>query len=163
MMSQIDHPLSHYGRAQAAALQRRIAQRRAAAPEDALSSQRQSPRLSQAVQMGAGPTTDRRNGERSVDELVGVFLATDVIFSSPLTRAVQTAMIGLKDSIEAAGQLRLMTNAREKRNVGGRDTQSSSSGAAGAGAMNRIDVLLLDWQRHTLQFGRGCGRFTSGI
>lgn len=59
-------------------------------------------------------------------------LEADVVYASPLTRAIQTAVIALGPSImkpHGPGEIVLMANAREKQNLGGFDTQSTKIGA----------------------------------
>jgi broad specificity phosphatase PhoE len=59
-----------------------------------------------------------------------------MIASSPLTRALQTCVIGLSPLLVRAGcRLRLMSNLREKKNLGGFD---SSGSAVGAGVAKRL-------------------------
>lgn len=61
-------------------------------------------------------------------------LGADAFYVSPLTRAIQTAVIGLGPGLlgseaEEAGELMLMGSAREKQNFGGRDSMSTKTGA----------------------------------
>ena len=59
-------------------------------------------------------------------------LASELLLCSPLTRAVQTCLIGLAPMLEgrAAGTLRLNPNLREKRNFGGKDSSGKWHGPA---------------------------------
>ena len=54
-------------------------------------------------------------------------LRAESVFSSPLARAVQTCLIGMKPLL-ANRSVRLMAAARERRNFGGRDTSGAGSG-----------------------------------
>jgi len=73
-------------------------------------------------------------------------LNPDVVFVSPLTRAVQTAVIGLRKVLSepGSGELVLMANAREKQNFGGFDSQPS---AIGSGVIKRtLEELVILYQ-----------------
>lgn len=75
-------------------------------------------------------------------------LKPDIVYVSPLTRAIQTAVIGLRKVLEASGggHLVLMANAREKQNFGGFDSQPQQTGA---GVIKRtLDELVLLYQDH---------------
>jgi len=64
-------------------------------------------------------------------EQVGCILQPDVVYVSPLTRAVQSAVIGLGPTLVQPGgpaQMTFMSNAREKLNLGGFDTRSRKVG-----------------------------------
>eukprot|EP00301_Raphidiophrys_heterophryoidea_P013057 c20399_g1_i1.p1 GENE.c20399_g1_i1~~c20399_g1_i1.p1 ORF type:complete len:461 (-),score=136.46 c20399_g1_i1:1402-2784(-) len=62
------------------------------------------------------------------------FRAAQAILVSPLTRAIQTALVGLRPIIFAPSRksilptLKLAANAREKRNAGGRDSSGQAVG-----------------------------------
>mmetsp|Transcript_9759 Transcript_9759/g.28868 ORF Transcript_9759/g.28868 Transcript_9759/m.28868 type:complete len:517 (+) Transcript_9759:55-1605(+) len=59
-------------------------------------------------------------------------LRPDAVYVSPLTRAVQTAVIALGPTLTqpgGLGELSLMANAREKLNLGGLDSRSTKLGA----------------------------------
>eukprot|EP00298_Acanthocystis_sp_HF-20_P015701 c21231_g3_i2.p1 GENE.c21231_g3_i2~~c21231_g3_i2.p1 ORF type:complete len:411 (+),score=168.36 c21231_g3_i2:49-1233(+) len=56
------------------------------------------------------------------------FLSADIIFSSPLTRAAQTALIGLNPILQKKKIIHLKPNLREKRNFGGRDSSGKKIG-----------------------------------
>jgi broad specificity phosphatase PhoE len=58
-------------------------------------------------------------------------LHPDVIYVSPLTRAIQTAVIGLRSVLAQPdfGHLVLMANAREKQNFGGFDSKPCCTGS----------------------------------
>merc|ERR1711862_119122 len=58
-------------------------------------------------------------------------LNPDVIYVSPLTRAVQTAVVGLGKVLSnpRCGELVMMANAREKQNLGGFDSQPMAVGS----------------------------------
>lgn len=73
-------------------------------------------------------------------------LNPDVIYVSPLTRAVQTAVVGFRKVLSepTTGELVLMANAREKQNFGGFDSQPM---AIGSGVIKRtLDELVLLYQ-----------------
>merc|ERR1712154_416052 len=56
----------------------------------------------------------------------------DAYYASPLTRAIQTAVIALGPTLERGderGELMLMGSAREKQNFGGLDSMSTKIGA----------------------------------
>jgi len=50
------------------------------------------------------------------------FFKPDVVFVSPLTRAIQTAVIGLEDVLTSKSNIIITSNVREKQNFGGRDS-----------------------------------------
>jgi len=56
------------------------------------------------------------------------FLEANTVWMSPLTRAVQTGLIGAAPACERIGKVRLVPNAREKRNLGGLDTSGQEIG-----------------------------------
>lgn len=59
------------------------------------------------------------------------FLSATTIYSSPLTRAIQTGMIGLKSHPTMRKQgVTLVRDARESKNLGGFDTHGIAKGAA---------------------------------
>jgi len=58
------------------------------------------------------------------------FLDAQIALSSPLSRAIQTALVGVHPILLSLGRLRLSRNAREKRNLGGRDTTGTAMGEA---------------------------------
>lgn len=62
-------------------------------------------------------------------DMMSKLLAAEVVLASPLTRAVQTALIGIRPLLKRTGVLRLCRNAREKRNLGGRDNTGTARGA----------------------------------
>eukprot|EP01059_Diplonema_ambulator_P037292 TRINITY_DN978_c0_g1_i4.p1 TRINITY_DN978_c0_g1~~TRINITY_DN978_c0_g1_i4.p1 ORF type:complete len:2281 (+),score=591.71 TRINITY_DN978_c0_g1_i4:169-6843(+) len=65
-----------------------------------------------------------------------LFEGIEKCYASPLTRAVQTALIGANPVIRKTGEkLTLTRYAREKRNVGGRDTNGA---VKGAGIVKRV-------------------------
>jgi broad specificity phosphatase PhoE len=53
-----------------------------------------------------------------------------ICLSSPLTRAIQTALVGLHPILKHLSHLRLCANAREKHNLGGFDTTGTAKGEA---------------------------------
>eukprot|EP00746_Dinoflagellata_sp_MGD_P009518 gnl/MRDRNA2_/MRDRNA2_119381_c0_seq1.p1 gnl/MRDRNA2_/MRDRNA2_119381_c0~~gnl/MRDRNA2_/MRDRNA2_119381_c0_seq1.p1 ORF type:complete len:490 (+),score=111.15 gnl/MRDRNA2_/MRDRNA2_119381_c0_seq1:86-1555(+) len=50
------------------------------------------------------------------------FFKPDVVFVSPLTRAIQTAVIGMEDVLTDKSNIVITSNVREKQNFGGRDS-----------------------------------------
>mmetsp|Transcript_133205 Transcript_133205/g.385439 ORF Transcript_133205/g.385439 Transcript_133205/m.385439 type:complete len:473 (-) Transcript_133205:77-1495(-) len=103
MAQETDHPLSAHGRQQAEAL---------------------SSRLNEAA-------NGRMDGNEADRHLLNCLLKPDVVWVSPLTRAVQTAVIGLGPLLtrgDGLGELTLVPNAREKQNVGGFDCMSRKTG-----------------------------------
>lgn len=62
-----------------------------------------------------------------------IMLRPDVVYCSPLTRAIQTAVIALQPVLNASGdssgEIVLMSAAREKQNLGGLDSKGSACGA----------------------------------
>lgn len=72
-----------------------------------------------------------------------MLLKPDVVYVSPLTRAIQTAVIGLQKVLSQPGygELVLMANAREKQNFGGFDSKPH---AIGSDVIKRtLDELVL--------------------
>jgi len=66
-----------------------------------------------------------------VDPRADAMLSPDAVWVSPLTRAVQTAVIGLGPLLtrpEGLSKMTLLANAREKKNMGGMDTCSTKTG-----------------------------------
>jgi len=70
-------------------------------------------------------------------EMEGRFLAARVVLCSPLTRAIQTATVGLRPLLKsneigspqnAPPCVRLIRDIRERRNLGGRDTVGTCRG-----------------------------------
>lgn len=100
LLEQVDHPLSDDGVKQCLELQNRIADLQAPGSQNKASANEQE------------------------------LLEAQVALASPLTRAVQTAVVGLEPLLQRIGGLRLCRNAREKRNLGGRDTTGTARGAA---------------------------------
>lgn len=77
-----------------------------------------------------------QNAESSGHANDGRILRPDVIYCSPLTRAVQTAVIALQPVFKAgksegeaaSGEIVFMSSAREKQNLGGMDSKGSAVG-----------------------------------
>jgi len=67
-----------------------------------------------------------RGGTKSATE--DAFANAEVVLSSPLTRAIQTALVGVSPILTRTRSLRLCRNAREKRNRGSRDTTGTAMG-----------------------------------
>lgn len=79
----------------------------------------------------------RDDGQESRAFLEACFVHARTALCSPLTRAVQTAAVGLRPLLVVVGhpvrpplQLRLMKEIRERRNRGGRDTIGTRRGSA---------------------------------
>ena len=120
MVSAVDHPLNEKGYRQAKALQMALA---AAAADPA----------------GDGPAS-----AAEAAALHAMFNA-GALWASPLTRALQTAIVGLQPLLQADGAppLELKANAREKKNFGGRDTIGTVCGdECGARALGKLTQLL---------------------
>lgn len=106
LFSEIDHPISEQGLQQCEQLASKI----------------------ECELQGGG------NGDESeLSAVWGDFLDPEVVFVSPFTRALQTAVIALRPVLDArgthAGQLILMPAAREKRNFMGVDSKGSGTAA----------------------------------
>jgi len=82
-------------------------------------------------------------------------LQPDAIYSSPLIRAVQTAVISLRSVLSAGGRqtpIVLMPNAREKQNMGGFDTHSRKKGHDIARhVLTELRVLYQDLEEDVIQ------------
>lgn len=75
----------------------------------------------------------RLQASKQSDPVVASMLSADAVFVSPLTRAVQTAVIALgavMTECKVPGELVLVPNAREKKNRGGFDCISNKLGGA---------------------------------
>lgn len=101
MMSENDHGLSGEGRVQAEKLRQRIEAAKA----------------------------DLNAAKLPEDKWMRHFLEPEVVFSSPFTRSVSTACIGLRDLLPGGNQLVLMKEAREQKNIGGVDSTGVAVGA----------------------------------
>jgi broad specificity phosphatase PhoE len=80
-------------------------------------------------------------------------LQPDVVYVSPLTRAIQTAVISLRKVLDQPGfgELVLMANAREKQNLGGFDSKPQK---IGSDVVKRaLDELVLLYQDEQAQQG----------
>lgn len=114
MYSQVDHPLSEEGRRQAEAL--------AATLEAAMS--------------GSAASGDDRVAAVEADSLRELCEA-NAILSSPLTRALQTCVISLRAALQTRPRvIKLVPNARERRNHGSVDSIGCCVG--GAEVMDRL-------------------------
>lgn len=71
------------------------------------------------------------SSENKVDDKVQSFMAADVAFASPLTRATQTAVVALAGHPTVAKSgLKLLRSVREVKNIGGLDTLGVAVGDA---------------------------------
>jgi len=85
----------------------------------------QAEALSEKLQLAANAGSD-------FDETMESLFQPDVVYSSPLTRAIQTSVIALGPTLTCPGRERdmvLMASSREKLNFGGFDTWSTKKGA----------------------------------
>lgn len=147
MVSGVDHPLNGAGRLQAEGLRAELARLVAIAEAEggkrAGATRARRPRLPACLRAcGRVRPAGAPDGLSALErELLGVQL----IASSPLTRASQTALIGLGPLLAHTGRpLRLMPNLREKKNLGGLD---SSGAAVGAGVIERLAATTRDLYR----------------
>eukprot|EP00299_Pterocystis_sp_00344_P011212 c5188_g1_i1.p1 GENE.c5188_g1_i1~~c5188_g1_i1.p1 ORF type:complete len:632 (+),score=159.57 c5188_g1_i1:25-1920(+) len=101
LLSSTDHPLNERGVAQAEQLQQTV--------------------LREQFYTNSGQLKD---------PLIEDFINAEVVFSSPLTRAIQTALISTTPILHKLERLVLMPNAREKRNLGGQDSSGKVTGQA---------------------------------
>jgi len=83
------------------------------------------------------------NGVGSPGEIA--FTNAKHIYMSPLTRAIQTGLLGAEHVCKRLGKFRLLPQAREKRNLGGKDT---SGVACGEEIMMRVHEELLKMGPH---------------
>jgi len=103
MVSHVDHPLNETGYAQAY-------------------------RLQHAIRAALTSSTDVSSPLEAA--AVRSLVSAQALWCSPLTRAVQTALVALQPLLSSSGMsLHLKPNAREKKNFGGRDTIGQSLGA----------------------------------
>lgn len=101
LIEQVDHPLTDEGIQQCLSLQGKIL------------------KAQEAIDRGE---------EISASE--AQFLNAQIAISSPLSRAIQTALLGVHPILRRLQRLRLCRNAREKRNMGGLDTTGTAVGEA---------------------------------
>eukprot|EP01065_Artemidia_motanka_P006003 TRINITY_DN1291_c0_g2_i1.p1 TRINITY_DN1291_c0_g2~~TRINITY_DN1291_c0_g2_i1.p1 ORF type:complete len:954 (+),score=225.97 TRINITY_DN1291_c0_g2_i1:53-2914(+) len=113
MMSSTDHPLNDEGKSQALLLNKRLR----AAIED----MRTRHRTGEEGPTSPPPADDDGRAEE-------LLLRAQVVMSSPLTRAIQTALFGLQPVLRRRGRLQLCRNLRERRNFGGRDSSGTATG-----------------------------------
>eukprot|EP01062_Namystynia_karyoxenos_P077190 TRINITY_DN7721_c0_g1_i2.p1 TRINITY_DN7721_c0_g1~~TRINITY_DN7721_c0_g1_i2.p1 ORF type:complete len:1072 (+),score=319.57 TRINITY_DN7721_c0_g1_i2:220-3216(+) len=125
MMSATDHPLNEEGAAQALALQRKVRHAR---------EQMRHRHLGGGGGRGS-PTTQLEDTPEEAPPAEEFMLRAQVVVSSPLTRAIQTALLSMQPVLRHRGRLVLCRNLRERRNFGGRD---SSGSACGADIMERV-------------------------
>jgi broad specificity phosphatase PhoE len=81
------------------------------------------------------------NSSQATDPLVQDFINADAVITSPLTRAIQTALITTLPMIHRLGEIQVNPNAREKKNLGGQDSQGQ---ARGTGIQHRVMHELRD-------------------
>lgn len=84
--------------------------------------------IEQAESLNALYRAARENG--SSNSLEQQFFNADQVFSSPLTRALQTCLLGLETHPAMAKGVTLLASAREKKGQGGLDTVGIMSGVA---------------------------------
>jgi len=86
------------------------------------------------IQQAQGLAEKMQSSNHELNEKEKQFMATDCILASPLTRAIHTTMVALQSLLfnpsKQHTKLRLMANAREKRNAGGRDSSGQAVGPA---------------------------------
>lgn len=68
------------------------------------------------------------------------FLNAQTVLSSPLSRAIQTALVGVHPILKGMKCLHLCSNVREKHNMGGFDTTGTAKGEAEI--VTRLDKAL---------------------
>lgn len=89
--------------------------------------------LSQRGSCQAEALAERIQSGSTLESRDAIMLKPDVIYCSPLTRAIQTAVIALgpvfNASSDSSGEIVLMSAAREKKNLGGLDSQGAACGA----------------------------------
>lgn len=79
-----------------------------------------------------------RNATADSEPLLKTFLASDLIYSSPLTRAAQTCIVGLKTHPHLARHnITLLSSCREVKGLGGLDTVGTAFG-------DRIEARVLE-------------------
>lgn len=120
-MLDTDHTLSTNGVAQCLALDQKIWERLSAGPRRG---------TLEAAQFGASPGPPQTDGDDVPGRVYDIFFGAERIFASPLTRALQTALLtmqrhprALRDGIE------LRHEVREVKNLTGLDTVSHSQGS----------------------------------
>mmetsp|Transcript_80941 Transcript_80941/g.241215 ORF Transcript_80941/g.241215 Transcript_80941/m.241215 type:complete len:337 (-) Transcript_80941:120-1130(-) len=107
MLWENDHGLSEWGRGQAEALRSRL----------------------RATLAKAGDGVRELPAGAPEELWLAALLRPDVVYSSPFTRALQTAVIGLKDVFPRGTDLVVMREAREQKNFGGADSTGVATGA----------------------------------
>eukprot|EP00013_Stygamoeba_regulata_P027698 CAMPEP_0177658384 /NCGR_PEP_ID=MMETSP0447-20121125/16772_1 /TAXON_ID=0 /ORGANISM="Stygamoeba regulata, Strain BSH-02190019" /LENGTH=557 /DNA_ID=CAMNT_0019162967 /DNA_START=76 /DNA_END=1749 /DNA_ORIENTATION=+ len=112
MSTMTDHPLNEVGIQQAKTLQEKVAQ---------------------CIREPS------QYGENSSERL---FIDATQAFCSPLTRAIETCLIGTAPVLAKLGKLTLLANAREKRNFGGKD---SSGDVKGADILTKVKESLAEF------------------
>lgn len=107
MLGQVDHPLSVDGFQQCRDLSEKL--------------------TAAAAELENRANDSLETGEASF--MLRQLLSTEVVLASPLTRAVETALVGVGPILKRTEVLRIRRNAREKRNAGGLDTTGTALGA----------------------------------
>ena len=100
----------------------------------------------QATDLCAKVENTLKESSTDEDDNIGTILnKVEKIYASPLTRATQTAIIGINPLLRKLDSpLELTAYAREKRNVGGRDTNGSVMGADVVKRVSRETTKLFD-------------------
>jgi broad specificity phosphatase PhoE len=132
MLEQVDHPLSAKGLEQCKTLQQKIAAKKEIADAQARGQVACEARQdSDAPTIPPTPSSKQvANGDGDLSHNEARFLSAQLAVSSPLTRAIETALVGLSPIISDLKNLRLWANARERRNILGRDTTGQAKGKA---------------------------------
>mmetsp|Transcript_40011 Transcript_40011/g.101622 ORF Transcript_40011/g.101622 Transcript_40011/m.101622 type:complete len:609 (+) Transcript_40011:132-1958(+) len=94
---------------------------------------RQAEKLGERLAAASKGRPEARADAAQDDAVAAELLRPDVVYVSPLTRAVQTAVISLGPTLVqqgGLGEVVLMPNAREKHNLGGMDTVSTKTGVS---------------------------------
>mmetsp|Transcript_100660 Transcript_100660/g.313814 ORF Transcript_100660/g.313814 Transcript_100660/m.313814 type:complete len:268 (+) Transcript_100660:757-1560(+) len=100
-----------------------------------------------------------RRAATQADAAVEEMLRPEAVYVSPLSRAIQTAVIALGPTLtrqKGCGELVLMANAREKQNFGGLDTWSTKIGVdVLQNCLDELRVLYEGEEKDVLEtFGR---------
>ncbi|CAK0818320.1 unnamed protein product, partial [Prorocentrum cordatum] len=96
-------------------------------------------RMATALRQRIRAAREAPSGVDAKAEWARHFMRPDAVFSSPLTRALETTCLALKDVIATRGVV-VMREAREQKNLGGAD---STGVAVGAGIRERLEVCAI--------------------